>query len=336
MYLRDIGEDRIVRYLSERFSSPHPRLFKGIGDDASVTSQRKGYSLLATTDILIEGTHFRAHLTTPYLLGRKAAAISLSDIAAMGGSPLFFLSSVAFPRGVKMDFLDGLYRGLTDEAKEHRASLVGGNTARTQGPVMVSTTLFGEAPDKEVVYRKGAKTGDGIYVTGTPGDSALGLTVLGNHGLRASLKGPFLCPVLRHLSPAPRVEAGRELSKNRIPSAMIDVSDGLLLDLKRLLDDSARGAVIELKKLPLSSELRRYALLHGEREAFKKALTGGEDYELLFTAPDSASSGIERISSRLKLPITLIGRVTGRRTGMRVIDPKGRPFMPKKLGFEHF
>ena len=191
MKLKEIGEDRIIKELSREFSMRHRRLVKGIGDDASVTTQAGGRHLLATTDILIEGTHFKRDWTTPYLLGRKALSISLSDIAAMGGEPLFYLVSIALPPDTEKQFLDELYRGLSDCGKEHGAALAGGNTAKTKGAMMVAATLFGEAPARETVYRSGAGQGDIIYVTGWLGDAALGLRLLRKHGGAALKKSAF-------------------------------------------------------------------------------------------------------------------------------------------------
>lgn len=329
MYLKEIGEDRIIKGLARRFLRPHPRLIKAIGDDASVTVQKGGLALLATTDILIEDTHFLLNRTTPYLLGKKALSISLSDIAAMGGSPLFFLVSVAMPPKTAKAFLDGLYRGISERARRFGAALVGGNTARSS-KIMVSTTLLGEEPLDEAVYRSGAKAGEDIYLTGTVGDSALGLKALtGQEDRRAFRKA-----VLKHLDPMPRVEAGRALAKKRLASAMIDVSDGLIIDLRRLCEESGAGAVIHLERLPLSTEFRSY-MGKERKKAIILALSGGEDYELLFTAPTGFSKKIAALGGRLNLPMTNIGKMV-RGKGVKVLDSSGRIVWVSKPGFEHF
>src|SRR3989304_440542 len=172
MRLKRIGEDALIAGLAVKFGARHPRLIKGIGDDTSVVRQEGGKALLATTDILIENTHFKRSYTPPYLLGRKSLSISLSDIAAMGGAPLFYLVSVALPPGVGKKFVDEIYRGLAGAARESGAILAGGNTARTEDGMVIETTVFGEAAENEVLYRSTARPGDIVFVTGTRGSSA--------------------------------------------------------------------------------------------------------------------------------------------------------------------
>lgn len=336
MRLKDIGEDRFIELLAARNSTGHPRLIKAIGDDTSVTTSVPGRVLLATTDILIDGTHFKKSYTPPYLLGKKALSISLSDIAAMGGEPVFFLVSIAVPPDTPKAILDGIYKGLSYVARKTGTALAGGNTARTSGKMMVSTTLLGEASRGEVVYRSGARAGDGIFVTGTFGDSALGLFALKKFGKGAISNPAYKKSVLRHLDPAPRLEAGRELAKKRLATSMMDCSDGLLLDLGRLCRCGRVGAVIEEQSIPLSKEMRGFIRARGRKAGLKLALAGGEDYELIFTAEKSARDAIARLSSRLKLPITRIGTVTEGGRGVEVAGPSGEIITPKKAGFVHF
>ncbi|MBI5810964.1 MAG: thiamine-phosphate kinase [Deltaproteobacteria bacterium] len=335
MRLKDIGEDRLIKAIARRFSSrAKGRLIRAIGDDTSVSLQKGGLCLLATTDTLIGGTHYLSRYTPSYLLGRKALSISLSDIAAMGGTPLFFLVSAALRAGTDMEFIYGLYRGLMDVAGEFGVGLAGGNTVRTRGPVSITTTLFGEMPEGKAVYRSGARTGDTIYVTGTLGDSALGRTALKRYGLGALKKRDLKKAALRHLAPAPRVHAGRLLADKGIASSMIDISDGLMLDLKRLCEESGRGAEIDVEMLPLSPELRRH--IEAKGRGIMLALTGGEDYELLFSAPYGKEKAIEAVSRRLKLRITPIGRITGRDKKVVAVGRDGVPLRIKKAGFLHF
>jgi thiamine-monophosphate kinase len=370
--LSEIGEDEAVRRIEQRFGRRHPRLIKAIGDDASVAVQKAGNALLCTTDILIEGTHFKPAFATPYLLGKKALGISLSDIAAMGGTPIYYLVSIALPSDTGLSFLDGLYRGLSAVARRCSAALAGGNTARSPGKGgkgMVSTTVIGEAPEGEVVLRSGARPGDTVYVTGHLGDSALGRRVLeglarargadeatgrglfygwtsararsragGGALIKAALKGRFRRPVLRHLAPEARLEAGRELASRKIATAMIDVSDGFVLDLKRLCGSSGVGAVVEFARIPLSAAFRRFAADARRGEWASLALAGGEDYELIFTAPAIRQGEIASLGKRLGLHITPVGRVVPLREqrGVAVLDERMRPLRIKTPGFEHF
>lgn len=335
MRLKELGEERIVRELEKRFKVRHPRVLKAIGDDTSVTVQKGGRVLLATTDILIEKTHFRTSFTTPYLLGRKSLAISLSDIASMGGGePLFFLVSVGLPGTLDKKFLDGLYSGISECAAEYGALLVGGNTSRAER-ITVSTTVFGEMPPGEVVYRSGAKKNDIIWVTGTPGDSALGLKLLKKEGM-AALRGPFRRAVLRHLAPEPRMEAGRALAEKKLVTSMIDVSDGVLLDLKRVVEASGAGAEVRLRSLPLSAGMKHYLKKSRGASPYVLALSGGEDYELLFTAPEKNSPKITALSKELKLRMTPVGRIVGKRRGLKVLGEDGSEVLVKSPGYEHF
>ncbi len=336
MYLKELGEEGIIRALERRFALiRHPRLVKGIGDDASVTVEKAGKALLATTDVLIEGTHFRPHLTTPYLLGKKSLSVSLSDIAAMGGEPFFSLVSIALPPKTKKKFLDELYDGISDCARAWGVIVAGGNTARSRCGVMVSTTVIGESPLDEVVYRSGARPGDVIYVTGAVGDSALGLRTLRKHGLKALSRGPFKNAVLRHLDPAPRMKAGRTLAKARLAGAMMDISDGLAIDLERVCERSGVGAVISLQALPLSDDMRRYA--SSKKDWAALALSGGEDYELLFTSP-AGEAEIAAAGGKLGIRITPIGRIVkkGKAGRLEITGEGGLPVRLASPGFGHF
>lgn len=332
--MKRIGEEELVRLLRERFRPAHPRILKAIGDDTSVTIEKNGAALLATTDVLIEDTHFRRIYTPARLLGRKSLSISLSDIAAMGGTPLFFLVSIALPPGADRKFIDDLYKGIEEVSEESGVTLLGGNTAKAP-LVMVSTTVLGEAMPEEVVYRSGSRPGDIIYVTGWPGESALGLKVLSKHGKKAAVRGPFKTAAKRHLDPTPRLSAGRELAKKRLATAMIDVSDGLLLDLKRLCEESSVSAIVHERLLPVSPVLLRYQALTG-KPPLDLVLSGGEDYELLFTARPAASRKVEALFKRLGIPLTRIGEIKKPAKARVALMGESGLIEPKTLGFLHF
>ncbi|MFQ5464732.1 MAG: thiamine-phosphate kinase [Thermodesulfobacteriota bacterium] len=342
MRLKEIGEDHFIKAIERRFSAEGlgggargRRVLKGIGDDTSVTLPGPGTVTLATTDTLAEGTHFQRAWADPYLLGRKSLSISISDIAAMGGEPFFFLISLQVPARTTLEFIDRLYKGVSDVAEGAGAVLAGGNTARASRSFSITTTLVGEAPQGRVVYRKGARPGETIYVTGTLGDSALGLAELKRGGLTA-LKGPLKKAVRRHLDPTARLEAGRGLARRSIATAMIDISDGLLIDLKRLCSESSTGAVVSAPALPLSRELRRHMKERGRTGATALALAGGEDYELLFTARPADGPKIERLATRLGLAMTPVGEVAPPEEGITVTGEDGVPLKIKREGFTHF
>lgn len=335
MRLKELGEDPFIRELAQRFGSPHPRIIKAIGDDTSVTKCRPGRVLLTTTDTLVEGTHFKLTYTNPYLLGRKSLSVSISDIAAMGGEPLFFLVSLTVPANMEKRLIDDLYKGMLAVSSKYGPKLVGGNTSSTRKGMVVSTTLLGEAQSNKVVYRRGARPGDIICITGTVGDSALGLKILKKYGPGA-LKGPFGKAARKHLDPTPRLEAGRALAAAGLATAMIDISDGVLLDLERLSRESSTGAVLEAARLPLSATLKRHIKSVRLSTGLTLALTGGEDYELLFTTRPEHISRINSLSKRLRLPITPVGKIVKKSYGVVALGQDGRKLRIKKAGYEHF
>ncbi len=332
MRLEDMGEDGITEFLAQKYKRADPRVIKAIGDDTAVIKEGAGMALLLTTDTLTEGTHFRKDLTTPFLLGSKALAVSISDIAAMGARPLFYLVSLNMPVGTEGTFLKGLYRGIDKQARRFGLTLTGGNLSRSKS-ISITTTLMGEAPADEVVYREGARAGDEIFVTGHTGDSALGLQMLKKYGPGAIKKGPLRRQVRKHLEPLPRVDLGRELASRKIATAMIDTSDGLLLDLCRLCKSSHVGAAVEADRLPLSKALERSG-----KKAVEMALTGGEDYELLFTARPEKATEVLTLGRDPGILITRIGRVLPAKRGVFALDRAGRKINIRAgaTGFRHF
>jgi len=333
MSLKDMGEDGIIDFLARRYgAASDQRVIKAIGDDTAVLRTSPGKVILATTDILIEGTHFTRELTTPYLLGSKALAVSLSDIAAMGAEPAFYLVTLNLPPEIEMNYLKDIYRGMNKQAKKFKTILTGGNLSRSKS-ISISTTVLGEMPEDEVIYREGASPGDDIYITGHPGDSALGLSILKEQGLCAITAGPHKRQVRKHLEPKPRLALGRDLARKKAVSAMMDISDGLLLDLGRLCQASRVGAVIEADNLPASRALRQSG-----KGSLEMALTGGEDYELLFTARPDAGAAIQTIGATLNTKITRIGQIRETACGIEVNGKDGRPVKIKygALGFSHF
>ncbi|MFQ5480747.1 MAG: thiamine-phosphate kinase [Thermodesulfobacteriota bacterium] len=333
MSLKEMGEDGITEYLARKYSTDNPRVIRAIGDDTAVLSETGGSVQLATTDILIEGTHFRRDLTTPYLLGSKALAVSLSDIAAMGGEPLFYLVTLNLPPNTEAAYLKNLYKGLDKEAKKFGVTLTGGNLSRAKS-ISISITLLGQMPADEVLYRDGAKPGDDIYITGNPGDSAIGLAALKKYGGRAITKGPLKRQVRKHLEPQPRIDVGRKLAQTKRATAMMDISDGLLLDLGRLCRASKAGACIEADKIPFSRAL----LSCGREKALKTALGGGEDYELLFTASSHQGKKILNIEKTHDVKVTRIGRILPAGEGIFVTGANGKKLKINTMagGFRHF
>jgi thiamine-monophosphate kinase len=324
--VKDLGEFGLIARIAGRVR-PGIGVETGIGDDAAVTKPSAGSLTLTTTDMLVEGVHFDLSLSDPLTLGRKSLSVNLSDIAAMGGEPRHFLLSMAIPSTISVEFLDDFIRGMLDRADEFGVSLIGGDTCSSKSGLVISVTVMGEQLPGKIIRRTGAVEGDTVFVTGTVGDSALGLEML----KRGERGGPA---TEKHLDPSPRVTEGVALAEAAIPTAMIDISDGLLADLGHILERSEAGARLELDKIPLSSFfLEKCSPLSDEYISL--ALAGGEDYELLFTAPACRKGEVFDIFERLGTPVTAIGEITadGR---LSIITSGGAEYAILKRGFNHF
>ncbi|MEI6213166.1 MAG: thiamine-phosphate kinase [Desulfuromonadales bacterium] len=313
-------------------------VISGIGDDSAVTALTSGMQLLTSTDMLLEDIHFRRSWHDPYRLGRKSLAVNISDIAAMGGIPRWATLSLAIPPDLSLDFLDEFTRGFLAMAAEHDVSLIGGDTCSSRNGLAVSVTILGEQQPDLIVRRTGACPGDDIWVTGTLGDAALGLEFLEQHCASSLSKGEdtsdadFL--ISRLLDPAPRVAAGLKLAKSGLVTAMIDISDGLLADFGHIAELSGVGGIIRLADLPFSAAFRTQTS-RLTAIPYHHALSGGEDYELCFTAP---SVNREKILSDMKncgIGATAVG-IVERSSGVTTVDIDNSPYSASTPGFNHF
>jgi thiamine-monophosphate kinase len=298
----------------------------GIGDDCAVLELPPGQVLLTSNDLLIEEIHFRSDWSDWRALGGKCVSVNVSDVAAMGGSPRHLYLGLAIPATMDMDDLDAFLEGFLEAASGYGAVLVGGDTCRSPGPLMISVTIEGAAPADQVVTRGGARPGDAVYVSGTLGDSALALQLLSSDLPVADELAQ------RHHRPQARVALGRALAEAGVPSAMIDVSDGVLADLGHILDASVVGAHLEQALFPLSPDFRQ--ALAAEPALFELALCGGEDYELLFTVPADKEHLLADLVA--DVPIARIGTVTDAEQGFLLADEAGRVRSVKAKGFNHF
>ncbi len=294
----------------------------GVGDDAALFTPTAGMQLVVSTDMLAEGTHFLPD-TDPHDLGWKTLAVNISDIAAMGATPRWGLLALALPSADEA-WIAAFARGLFECAQAFDVDLVGGDT--TRGPRTLCVTIFGEVPSGHAITRDGAGAGDEVWVTGLPGRAALGLAHLQD---RVRLTGTGAAECIAALQrPHPRVAAGRALRD--VASAMLDVSDGVAGDLAHILERSGVGAELEVAALPLDA----LTAFGASQEAARMAcLSGGDDYELLFTAPPARRADIERIGAGLDLAITCIGRITDT-PGLRIVATDGR--VGTAGGYDHF
>lgn len=326
MKLGELGEFGLI----ERIAGKSPRksgVIIGIGDDAAAVESAAGLITLITTDMLVEGVHFDLDYSDPFSLGSKSLSVNLSDIAAMGGVPRYFLLSMAIPVDMPVEFIDAFVEGMLARGNEFGVSLIGGDTSSSCKGLIISVTLVGEQSPELVVSRAGALPGDLICVTGTLGDSALGLSLL-KVGVRDG------GAVRSHLDPFPRVREGIRLAGEKLPSAMIDISDGLLADLGHILDLSGAGASLFPERLPLSEEyLARQGLVGGD--IYSLPLSGGEDYELLFTTPPDKITAVQSAMMEVGTRCTVIGEITAV-PGITLLTATGTEYSPEHHGYNHF
>lgn len=325
MRLSEAGELRLVDLLKRRFVKNARGVVLGIGDDSAVIRPRLK-NMLLTTDMMVEGVHFDLGWITPFQLGYKLVSVNVSDIYAMGGHPEFMLLDFAAPGYFKQEQFDSLLKGIETALKTYKLSLIGGDISAAER-LILSATVTGHAA--KILRRSGANIGDFIYVTGNLGDSACGLEVLKRIGRTVMIEknekidfgpgrktvGPL---VRRHLMPVARDPQ----RFSRRATAMMDISDGLFIDLSRLCKESGVGANIYADKIPISEELRRTSE-YLSLSPLDLAVGGGEDYELLFTAP-----------SDIKIDAFCIGEITGGQ--LRVIDQKGKNKKINIKGYRHF
>lgn len=332
MKVSEIGEfgliDQLARMVSTAEDNKAPawrHLILGIGDDAAAW-QGEATIQLATVDALVQDVHFRLNLTSWAELGWKAIAINLSDIAAMGGQPRYALVSLALPDETEVENVTSLYQGMLELARRFEVAIVGGNISRA--PLLViNVTVFGNAEGQNLLTRSAAKVGDEVAVTGYLGAAAAGLEMLTKRlqfdaEATASLKKAFV-------QPYPRIAEGQALVKCGVKAA-IDISDGLISDLNHICHSSQVGARIEVERVPIAPTVKAN---FGTR-ALELALSGGEEYELLFTARPGV---IESVRSAVSCPVIVIGEIVADKASkITLVDKKGNPVSLPRTGWDHF
>jgi thiamine-monophosphate kinase len=328
------GEDalvRAIRGLTAAATGAGVRV--GIGDDCAVLEPRPGMALLATTDLLVEDVHFRRRWAEPADIGWKAIAVNLSDIAAMGGRPRWALVALALPEGASAEEVEAFYEGALALARPHDVAIVGGDTSASAGGWIVNVTLVGDAVSP--CLRSTARPGDTVAVTGALGRSAAGLAVL-ERGAAPSGVGPDALAEMTeaHLRPRPRVREGQWLAAAGGVTAMMDLSDGLGIDLPRLLAESRVGAIVDVDRVPVDAATRAVAGALGT-DPTVWATGGGEDYELLLTCAPAALERLQRgLGEAFGARLTAIGEITAGLAAVRWTS-QGREVAVAR-GFEHF
>jgi len=323
--------------LIARHFAPLARAFPGaygLLDDAAVISPAAGNELVVKTDTIVASVDFPPE-TAPDLIARKALRVNLSDLAAKGARPRAYVLDLVLPRTVDEKWIAEFADGLKHDQAEYGVHLIGGDLSSTPGPLTIGVCALGEAPIGRIVRRGGARPDDIIFVTGTIGDAALGLDAL--QGAFAGLDDDSRRFLLdRYRLPQPRVALGPELIG--LATAAIDVSDGLIADLRHICDVSRVDAIVEARSVPLSPAARK--VIAADPRRFASALTGGDDYEVLFTAPPDAAERISELARSAVTPIAPIGRITrslqGDASRVLVLDDAGRAVPLTVEGWTHF
>lgn len=334
MLLSDIGGEFgfIERLRATYAGAQEGGLILSIGDDAAVLEVPADRQAVVTTDLLIEGVHFRRDWSDPYSIGWKAAAVNLSDIAAMGADPTFAFVSLALPPDEMVEGLERLYDGFCDCLNRYGARLAGGDTNRTSGGLTINVTQMGTVPRGQALTRAGAKIGDILLVTGTLGDSAAGLVLLSQMGAaQAEKSGQSL--VQTHRRPQPRVVAARAARETGLIHAAMDISDGLAADAQKLCASSSVGARIDAVSLLLSDVLKK-AAEELSLSAVDLALGGGEDFELLLAVAPADVAAVQAAVVATGTSLTAIGEIV--RTGFRILSPDGTELPLERRGWDHF
>ncbi|MBN2062543.1 MAG: thiamine-phosphate kinase [Deltaproteobacteria bacterium] len=333
MKLKQIGEFGFINRIMRGCLIRESGIIKSIGDDSAVFSIPENEVILVTTDLLIEGVHFIRKATSGFNLGHKAMAVNLSDIAAMGGTAREAFVSIGIPPDCPVEFLDDLYNGMKALAAEYEVNLLGGDTTRSGRDLIINVSITGSAARDKIVYRDNAANGDLLFTTGNLGDSRAGLHLVLNDTESEYPEFDFLKKA--HFLPKAYLHEGKFLASTGSTSAMIDISDGLSSDLAHIIEGSNTGARIYADKLPISPALRKFCALFNFDET-NFAVSGGEDYTLLFTLrPERADEISEKYLSLFGEKLIGLGEIT--ETGkIELIMPDGASRAIEPSGWDHF
>ena len=333
--VRDLGERALIERIRSRLALPS-WVIVGPGDDAAVLAPARGTLDVVTVDAIVEGVHFDWRFVAPEAAGYRALAVNLSDLAAMGAEPRAAVLSLALPEDAAVDTVDRFLDGFLDLAQQHKTALIGGNITRTSGPWVANVTALGSVRPRRILSRSGARAGDAIYVTGTPGSAAIGLRLLravADPDQLAGIRSSWPESAERYLHPEPRVRAGLLLGRNRAASSCMDLSDGLADGLRQVAAASGVGMSIDASVLPVSEEVARWHAQHGG-DPLGTVLGGGDDYELLFTVRPSQRGRLRMVRQQLgNLPVSRIGVVT---KGSDIVVTTADGPRPLPQGFEHY
>jgi thiamine-monophosphate kinase len=327
----ELSERDLIARIQQQLAPAPPWLLVGIGDDAAVVEPERNRLEVLSVDAIVEGVHFERRYVPPAAIGHRALAVNLSDLAAMGAVPRLALLSFALPSALSCRDFDAIVSGLTALAKRHRLHVVGGNLTRTPGPMVIDVTVSGSVKRRQVLARSGARAGDEIYVTGSVGAAAAGREQLADGAGGAAGDN-----AARFLYPEPRVRTGLLLGRNRAATAAIDLSDGVADGVRRLSEAGGVGAIIDAGALPIGEETRTWFAARG-LDPVTESLSGGDDYELLFTVRPRLRHRLRSVAQGSDVPLTRIGVCT-RETAVVLRRIAGDPSSDTPLpgGYTHF
>jgi thiamine-monophosphate kinase len=336
--INDIGEFALIGRIHDLLDKEglwSERITLGIGDDTASFLPRPGYEILVTCDSLVEGRHFLPGHINPLDLGRRAMAVNISDIGAMGGKPLYALVSLGLKADLLIRDVEEIYRGFLLELNPFSASIIGGNLTRSGNGMFIDITLIGEVEQGKGLRRSGASAGDVILVTGYPGQAAAGLRLLLQSPNDPTLLDHPLVKVYN--APSQRAHLGAAIAQAGLASAMIDTSDGFLGDLGHICVESNVGALLVKEKLPISDALRQAAVTL-QQDPYDFFLGDSDDYELVVTCRMEDADLLRSLAARcgLPVPLTEVGRITAETGGIWMILPDGTRHPVRSSGWDHF
>jgi thiamine-monophosphate kinase len=332
MKLKRIGEFGLIEEIKKWVSFKDRNVILGIGDDAAAIEIGESI-LLLTTDILAEDVHFKLKWTSPFNIGYKSLAINISDIAAMGGIPLYCVVCLGIDKSFELNFVKEIYKGLKKIANEFKIKIIGGDSINSK-KIFINISLIGAVEKENLITRNKASAGDLILVTGKLGDSSSGLYLLNKKKISKIISKEGEILIKKHHLPFPRLKEARILANSKIVNSMIDLSDGLSGDLKKICKASKVGAKIYRERIPISSECKKISKFY-KKDPLEFALYGGEDYELLFTIPHKNMNILQELATENNLEISIIGEIT-ENEDIKIIDSKGKEKLILDKSYNHF
>jgi len=331
MIVADLSERDLIARIQSKLPPAPPWLLVGVGDDAAVVEPERNRAEVLSVDALVDGVHFDRAFVPPEAIGHRALAVNLSDLAAMGAAPRLALLSMALPATLPLPDFDGIVAGFLSLACAHRVHVAGGNLARTPGPLTIDVTVAGTVKRRQALTRSGARPGDEVYVSGMLGSAHAGLAVASRQSPVTS--SPATSPLVeRYLRPTPRVRLGMLLARNRAASACVDLSDGLADGAHRIAESSGVGMAVDADALPIDPDARSFFESNGG-DPVDAAVTGGDDYELLFTVRPRTHRRLAAAINHGGVPLTRVGVCT---EGRAVVIRRAGVDRPMPEGYGHF